>query len=124
MTIKATFPDGTVMMLGDSYRKWWDQLAELCHYRKLPRPTVMKCPTRWISYGGLKWCAESEFVECLKEEGQGRTVDYFAKWSPLNQIERRTIETHGREFPLNAHSLLHGGAGVSDEGTNGKGAIL
>lgn len=105
MTIKATFPDGSVMMLGDSYRKWWDQLAELCHYQKLPRPSVLKCPNKWIGYGGLKWCAESNFAECLREEGKGRTPADFSEWKPLNQIERRTLEKHVREFPLNAGGM-------------------
>lgn len=105
MTIKATFPDGTVIMLGDSYRKWWDQLAELCHYHKLPRPSVLKCPSKWIGYGGLKWCSECNFAECLRVEGKDRTIADFADWSPLNRIERRTLEKHVREFPLNAKAV-------------------
>ena len=94
MTIKATFPDGTVRLFGDSYRKWYDQLREYCGHYEKPRPDVVKCKTAWISYGGLKWCALHELTSELKEEGQGRSVSDFADWKPLNQIERRTLEKY------------------------------
>ena len=101
MTIKATFPDGTVMLFGDSYRKWFDQLREYCNMHKMPRPDVVKCPAKWVSFGGLKWCAESNFAECLREEGQGRTPADFSDWKPLNQIERRTLEKHVPDSRMN-----------------------
>ena len=97
MTIKATFPDGNVMLFGDSYRKWFDQLREFCHAYKQPRPEVVKCSAKWVAFGGLKWCAFAHLRMALEEEGMGRTVADFAVWKPLNQIERRTLEKHIRE---------------------------
>ena len=102
MTIKATFPDGSVMLFGDSYRRWFDQLAEYCHHYKLPRPRVVKCSAKWIGFGGLKWCSVDHLHEALKEEGKGRTADEFKPWKPLNQIEERTLNKHVREFSPNA----------------------
>lgn len=94
MTIKATFPDGTVMLFGDSYRRWFDQLREFCHLNGKPRPKVVKCSAPWISFGGLKWCPEADFESALNDEGQGRTMESFREWKPLNLIERRTLEKH------------------------------
>ena len=94
MTIKATFPNGTIMLFGDSYKRWFDQLAEYCRAYNEPRPTVQKCSTKWIGYGGLKWCAESNLKEELEDEGQGRTPADFAEWKPLNQIETRTLDKY------------------------------
>ena len=101
MTIKATFPDGSVVLFGDSYRRWFGQLAEYCHHYRLPRPKVLKCKAKWIGFGGLKWCHESRLQESLDEEGQGRTVDEFKDWKPLSEIERRTLEKHVRLSPAN-----------------------
>jgi len=94
MTIKATFPDGTVMMFGDSYRRWFDQLREFCAAYKMPRPEAEKCSAKWIGYGGLKWCSEGELGAALQNEGKGRTISEFTGWNRLNQIEQRTLEKH------------------------------
>jgi hypothetical protein len=100
MTIKATFPDGTVLFFGDSYRKWFDQLREYCVSWKQPRPGVVKSTEKWISYGGLKWCDESYLRESLLNERAGRSLDSFT-WKPLNQIERRTLEKHVPDSRVN-----------------------
>jgi len=102
MTIKATFQDGTVMLFGDSYRKWFDQLREFCNLHEMPRPDVVKCPAKWISFGGLKWCSETHLAQALETEGKGRSVTEFAGWKPLNQIERRTLEKHVPDSRMNA----------------------
>jgi hypothetical protein len=94
MTIKATFPDGTVMLFGDSYRKWISQLQEFCSHFEMPRPEVVKCSAKWIAYGGIKWCPENDLALALEEENQGRSIKDFSKWEPLNQIERRTLEKY------------------------------
>ena len=106
MTIKATFPDGTVMLFGDSYRKWFDQLREFCLLHKKPRPGVVKCSAEWIGFGGLKWCAESHLVQALETEGKGRSVAEFSGWKVLNQIERRTLEKHVPDSQMNVRVLL------------------
>jgi len=92
MTIKATFPDGNVMLFGDSYKKWIDQLAEYCRRHSQPRPQVEKCEAKWISFGGLKWCAPELLQGELDAEGQGRNASEFASWKPLNKIERQMLE--------------------------------
>jgi len=30
MTIKAKFQSGRTMLFGDSYKRWWTQMAEYC----------------------------------------------------------------------------------------------
>lgn len=96
MTIKATFPDdGLIMMFGDSYRRWWDQLAEYCQTFKKPRPSVEISSAPWIGLGGVKWCSFSSLQEELDEEGEGRKAESFV-FRPLNLIERRTLEKHVR----------------------------
>jgi len=107
MTIKATFPDGSVMLFGDSYRRWFDQLREFCATYNLPRPNVVKCAAEWVGYGGLKWCPERALQGELDSEGKGRTLVDFSEWKPLNQIEMRTLKKHVREFPLNDEHVHH-----------------
>lgn len=82
MTIKATFPDGTIMLFGDSYKSWIDQLAEYCRAHKMPRPAVAKCRQEWIGYGGLKWCAETDLQSELDNEGKGRSIKSRSARSP------------------------------------------
>ena len=76
-TIRATWPDGVVMMFGTSYRTWWDQLSEYLRMTKRPKPTIEVSPEPWIGYGGLKWCPWEEFQEQLDIEPYGRTVEAF-----------------------------------------------
>ena len=94
MTIKATFPNGTVMMFGNSYKRWENQLREFCNLHKMPQPEVVKCKAKWVGYGGLKWCTSGHFPEVLREEGEGRTMDDFTDWRQLSQIELRTLEKY------------------------------
>ena len=77
-TIRATWPDGLVMMFGTSYRSWWDQMAEYCRDQKRPRPTIEVSREPWIGYGGLKWCAWDDFQRQLDIEEAGRQVSDFA----------------------------------------------
>jgi hypothetical protein len=94
MTVKATFPDGSEMLFGDSYKRWFDQLAEYCRHYKQPRPRVVKCRAKWIAFGGLKWCAPEHLQAQLDAEGKGRSVEEFGGWYPLNQIEVRTLNKY------------------------------
>jgi hypothetical protein len=117
MTIKATFPDGTIMLFGDSYKSWIDQLAEYCRAYKMPRPSVLKCPNKWIGYGGLKWCAENDLQEQLDDEGQGRRATEFAEWKPLNQIETRTLNKY---VPILGHNAIGHAPGAHGKATEPK----
>ena len=97
MTIKATFPDGPTMMFGDSYRKWWDQLAEYCRTFKKPRPFVEISSAKWIGFGGVKWCSFASLQDELDEEGDGRKAESFV-FRPLSLIEQRTLAKHVRSW--------------------------
>jgi len=108
MTIKATFPDGSVMLFGDSYRRWFDQLREFCLSYKMPRPDVVKCAAKWIAFGGVKWCPLDQIQQALDYEGQGRKASEFAAWKPLNQIERRTLAKY---IPENASVMARPDSG-------------
>ena len=85
MTIRATITkngETIVMMFGDSYKSWSEQFREFIH-RKYgdPKKGWRKCDleglqveleksrSKWIAWGGLKWCAESEFQNELNREG-------------------------------------------------------
>lgn len=92
MTVKATFPDGSVMLFGNSYRRWFDQLAEYCRRHSRPRPRVEKCAAKWVAFGGLKWCAPDLLQAELDAEGCGRKAEEFSDWKPLSLVERRTLE--------------------------------
>jgi hypothetical protein len=95
MTIKATFPNSPTMMFGDSYKRWWTQLAEYCRDFKLPQPSIQVSAEKWISYGGLKWCSEHDFQRELDAEGQKRTIDKF-HWRRPTLIERQILRKHVR----------------------------
>lgn len=77
-TVRATWPDGVVMLFGTTYRKWRDQLDEYLLLFKRQEPSLEVSDEPWISYGGIKWCAYDNLAEELRKEGQGRTVDQFA----------------------------------------------
>ena len=102
MTIKATFPDGTIILCGDSYKRWWEQLSEYCRYEKKSHPSVEKCYAKWIGYGGLKWCTLDYLPTALQEELTGRSVSEFKEWKPLNQIETRTLNKY---VPILGHNV-------------------
>jgi hypothetical protein len=102
------------MLFGDSYRRWFDQLAEYCHHYKHPRPRVVKTKAKWIGFGGLKWCSESHLQEALDEEGDGRKAAEFSDWKPLSEIERRTLEKRVRFSPSqNVKVMAHPLAGAN-----------
>lgn len=59
------------MMFGDSYKSWEQQFREYCATFK-PIGEVLEVKTskeKWIGWGGLKWCNESEFQKELNREG-------------------------------------------------------
>lgn len=62
------------MMFGNSYKKWREQVDE---YMRMSRarneqiePIKMwKSLSKWIAWGGLKWCNENDFQKELNREG-------------------------------------------------------
>ena len=89
MTIKATWSDGVVMMFGDSYRDWDDQLGEYCRMTNRTRPVIMVSRTKWVGFGGLKWCSKDNFQEQLNKEGKGRESSSFKFSEPSNRQEQK-----------------------------------
>ena len=81
-TVRATWPDGVVMMFGNSYRSWFDQLAEYCRMQKRPRPEIAVSDEPWIGFGGLKWCSVDDFQNQLDIEGSDRRVSDFSFRKP------------------------------------------
>lgn len=74
MIIKITFLDATskplVMLFGDSYKTWKEQVREYLEYTKvLGVKNVESSQSKWIAWGGLKWCAEEDFQAELNREG-------------------------------------------------------
>lgn len=59
-----------VMLFGNSYKNWYTQFREWCIYRKPKQLNfAQSSPEKWKSWGGLKWCEESDFQEELNREG-------------------------------------------------------
>lgn len=69
--IKITFPE-KVMLFGNSYKPWDMQVDEYMHRcaENLQKPIKAEYShSKWIGWGGLKWCPESEFQHQLNREG-------------------------------------------------------
>ncbi|MEX3623543.1 spore protein H [Viridibacillus arvi] len=72
-TVKVTFSDG-VMMFGNSYKPWVMQYDEYIWMRKnngtpVQLKSVETSHSKWVSWGGLKWCPEEGFQHQLNREG-------------------------------------------------------
>lgn len=68
------------MLFGNSYKKWYDQLAEYMFITKLKpyKPYyVLYSKKEWISYGGLKWCSLDNFEEELEKANDKRKIENF-----------------------------------------------
>jgi hypothetical protein len=60
------------MMFGDSYKPWHMQMDEYMRRcaEGLPRPErVEVSKSKWIGWGGLKWCSSDNFQHELNREG-------------------------------------------------------
>lgn len=72
-TVRVSFTD-RVMMFGNSYKPWemqYDEYIWFCKNNniKLELINVETSHSKWISWGGLKWCPEERFQEQLNREG-------------------------------------------------------
>lgn len=65
------FPN-EIMMFGNSYKPWHMQVDEYMrqYSEELQKPIKTEYSrSKWIGWGGLKWCPESEFQHQLNREG-------------------------------------------------------
>lgn len=93
MTIKSKFQNGRAMLFGDSYKRWWTQMAEYCRDIREQPESIRVSKSKWISFGGLKWCSEQSFQLELDEEGEGRSAAEF-QWRRPTSIELRILNKH------------------------------
>lgn len=76
-TIKIVFKNSDddtqkqwTVLFGDSYKPWRTQFDE--YMRMFSNSEVVsayKSKSKWIGFGGLKWCSEKDFLEELTKEG-------------------------------------------------------
>lgn len=72
-TIRVTFSD-RVMMFGNSYKPWemqYDEYVWMClrNGTQLQLVKVETSHSKWVTWGGLKWCPEDRFQHQLNREG-------------------------------------------------------
>jgi hypothetical protein len=72
MIVEIHFSNHKPMLFGDSYKKWDEQAEEF--FRIYPDLfisilNVMISDSKWIGWGGLKWCCASTFQDELNREG-------------------------------------------------------
>lgn len=85
MIIKIQFSgekEEHTMLFGDSYKPWQRQYEE---YMRLNADDFVpvkawSCPDKWVSYGGLKWCLESEFQDELDLESADKSAEFKLRW--------------------------------------------
>lgn len=72
MIVRVTFNNDLVMMFGDSYKPWMMQFDEYCRINKKLLGSIEKVEishSKWIGWGGLKWCRSENFQHQLNREG-------------------------------------------------------
>lgn len=72
MIIRINFSNHESMFFGDSYKSWEAQAGEFLLKNKNLIPTIVsidKSKSKWMSWGGLKWCPVSSFQLNLNREG-------------------------------------------------------
>ncbi|MDQ0255461.1 hypothetical protein J2S74_002843 [Evansella vedderi] len=79
MIVRITFSNNLVMLFGNSYKTWEEQFKDyyLLFKDELPKPENVEVTwSKWISFGGLKWCSHENFQSQLNREGvQGDEPD-------------------------------------------------
>jgi hypothetical protein len=82
------------MMFGDSYKSWREQLREFMDYHKhYIVESAWQSTSKWIGWGGLKWCDESIFQLQLNREG-------CQVGEPMNPKPREYLKMEFREIIL------------------------
>lgn len=71
--VRVTFKD-RILLFGNSYKPWkmqFDEYAWLCQRDgvALELLKVEVSHSKWVSWGGLKWCPEQNFQKRLNREG-------------------------------------------------------
>ena len=97
--IKKGKPAVFTMMFGDSYKSWKSQFCEFSYRFYTPRTEGWKkeyvngnilngaqSKSKWIGYGGLKWCLEEEFQKELNAEYEGQKKDI--EWNGPRQYSK------------------------------------
>lgn len=72
MIVRITFDKDLTMMFGDSYKPWTMQFDEFSWtYKNELREikSVEVSSSKWVGWGGLKWCPEEDFQKQLNREG-------------------------------------------------------
>jgi hypothetical protein len=67
--VRIKFKNGETMMFGSTYKQRMDQVSEYAHIFKTKAEKIEISDSKWIGWGGLKWCSESEFQNELNREG-------------------------------------------------------
>jgi hypothetical protein len=70
MIVRVTFSDDRVMLFGNSYKPWDMQLDEyMWRFKPQQVLSVESSRSKWVTWGGLKWCPEDKFQNQLNREG-------------------------------------------------------
>ncbi|MGM7720636.1 spore protein H [Metabacillus sp. Hm71] len=70
MIVRVTFSEDHVMLFGDSYKPWRIQLDEyMWSFKPEKVLNVESSHSKWVGWGGLKWCPDSKFQHQLNREG-------------------------------------------------------
>jgi len=72
MIVKIKFSEDVTMMFGESYKPWHMQFSEWFWWYKKKDINLISVETtssKWIGWGGLKWCEETMFQDQLDREG-------------------------------------------------------
>lgn len=75
MTVKVKYRNkvsGKIfeILFGDSYKDWQTQKVEYERlYKDEEEIEITKSNTKWIGWGGLKWCEYKDLQEQLNREG-------------------------------------------------------
>jgi hypothetical protein len=101
--IKILLQDNTTgemytMMFGNSYKRWQSQYSEYMRmaYSKTDRSRICDrvrvvrawySLSKWIGYGGLKWCSSEEFQGELDDEARGLKLRRARKYEDMNFVE-------------------------------------
>jgi len=70
LIVRVTFAEDRVILFGDSYKPWHMQLDEyMWSFKPKEVLNVESSYSKWVGWGGLKWCPESKFQQQLNREG-------------------------------------------------------